>query len=117
MEESGCLHVTRHILVLGQWVWTCKRQLTGRRLGKERLKHEAASKTDQEFCSQDTVTGFLLAGVGNVDLRRNTNYLVVNESECYFIQYARRAAAVRSALRIDSADSAEKCLKSQNVPS
>ncbi len=29
---------------------------------------------------QDTVTGFLLAGVGNVDLRRKTNYLVVNES-------------------------------------
>ena len=27
------------------------------------------------------MTGFLLAGVGNVDLRRNTNYLVVNESE------------------------------------
>ena len=26
------------------------------------------------------MTGFLLAGVGNVDLRRKTNYLVVNES-------------------------------------
>ena len=32
-------------------------------------------------CSQDTVTGFLLAGVGNVDLRKKSNYLVVNESE------------------------------------
>lgn len=29
---------------------------------------------------QDTVTGFLLAGVGNVDLRKNTNFLVVSES-------------------------------------
>lgn len=29
---------------------------------------------------QDTVTGFLLAGVGNVDLRKKTNFLVVNES-------------------------------------
>jgi V-type H+-transporting ATPase subunit F len=28
---------------------------------------------------EDTVTGFLLAGVGNVDLRKKTNYLVVNE--------------------------------------
>ena len=26
------------------------------------------------------MTGFLLAGVGNVDLRRKTNFLVVNES-------------------------------------
>eukprot|EP00850_Spirogloea_muscicola_P017855 SM000157S02085 [mRNA] locus=s157:327638:328783:+ [translate_table: standard] len=29
---------------------------------------------------QDTITGFLLAGVGNVDLRRKTNYLVVDNS-------------------------------------
>jgi len=28
---------------------------------------------------EDTVTGFLLAGVGNVDLRKNTNFLVVSE--------------------------------------
>ena len=27
---------------------------------------------------EDTVTGFLLAGVGNVDVRRNTNFLVVD---------------------------------------
>ena len=31
---------------------------------------------------QDTVTGFLLAGVGNVDLRRKTNYLIVDSSMC-----------------------------------
>ena len=30
--------------------------------------------------AQDTVTGFLLAGVGNMDLRRKGNFLVVNES-------------------------------------
>ncbi|KAA6423493.1 MAG: Vacuolar ATP synthase subunit F [Trebouxia sp. A1-2] len=30
---------------------------------------------------EDTVTGFLLAGVGNVDLRRKSNFLVVTESE------------------------------------
>ena len=29
---------------------------------------------------QDTITGFLLAGVGNVDLRRKTNYLIVDSS-------------------------------------
>lgn len=33
---------------------------------------------------QDTVTGFLLAGVGNVDLRRKTNYLVVDNSKHLF---------------------------------
>ncbi|KAB2047568.1 hypothetical protein ERO13_A13G052900v2 [Gossypium hirsutum] len=27
---------------------------------------------------EDTVVGFLLAGVGNVDLRRKTNYLIVD---------------------------------------
>ncbi|KAI8024203.1 V-type proton ATPase subunit F [Camellia lanceoleosa] len=27
---------------------------------------------------KDTITGFLLAGVGNVDLRRTTNYLIVD---------------------------------------
>lgn len=33
------------------------------------------------LASQDTVTGFLLAGVGNVDLRRKSNFLVVTESK------------------------------------
>lgn len=27
------------------------------------------------------MTGFLLAGVGNVDLRRKSNFLIVNESK------------------------------------
>nr|GEU42278.1 V-type proton ATPase subunit F [Tanacetum cinerariifolium] len=30
---------------------------------------------------QDTVTGFLLAGVGNVDLRMKSNYLIVDSRE------------------------------------
>eukprot|EP00246_Nothoceros_aenigmaticus_P017464 TRINITY_DN8525_c0_g1_i1.p1 TRINITY_DN8525_c0_g1~~TRINITY_DN8525_c0_g1_i1.p1 ORF type:complete len:130 (+),score=15.92 TRINITY_DN8525_c0_g1_i1:71-460(+) len=30
------------------------------------------------IADEDTVTGFLLAGVGNVDIRRKTNYLVVD---------------------------------------
>ncbi|PIN25814.1 Vacuolar H+-ATPase V1 sector, subunit F [Handroanthus impetiginosus] len=30
------------------------------------------------IADEDTITGFLLAGVGNVDLRRNTNYLMVD---------------------------------------
>jgi hypothetical protein len=29
---------------------------------------------------QDTVTGFLLAGVGNVDARRKPNFLIVDSS-------------------------------------
>ena len=31
-------------------------------------------------CLQDTVTGFLLAGVGNIDVKRKTNFLVVDSS-------------------------------------
>jgi V-type H+-transporting ATPase subunit F len=30
---------------------------------------------------EDTVTGFLLAGVGNVDARRKSNFLIVDNSE------------------------------------
>lgn len=30
---------------------------------------------------EDTITGFLLAGIGNVDLRKNSNFLIVNESK------------------------------------
>ena len=39
---------------------------------------------------QDTVTGFLLAGVGNVDMRRKSNFLIVNESKssCCEARYA-----------------------------
>ena len=40
------------------------------------------SMTPYVAALQDTVTGFLLAGVGNVDLRRKTNFLIVTESEC-----------------------------------
>ena len=37
--------------------------------------------SDSFLAWQDTVTGILLAGVGNVDLRRKSNFLVVTESE------------------------------------
>ncbi|KAL5212059.1 hypothetical protein ABZP36_022906 [Zizania latifolia] len=30
------------------------------------------------IADEDTVTGFLLAGVGNVDLRKKTNYLIID---------------------------------------
>ncbi|KAH0890630.1 hypothetical protein HID58_053059 [Brassica napus] len=30
------------------------------------------------IADEDTVVGFLMAGVGNVDIRRKTNYLIVN---------------------------------------
>lgn len=33
--------------------------------------------------AQDTVTGFLLAGVGSVDLRKKSNFLVVNDSALF----------------------------------
>ena len=36
------------------------------------------------LCTQDTVVGFLMAGVGNVDIRRKTNYLIVDSSTLFF---------------------------------
>ena len=33
--------------------------------------------------AQDTITGFLLAGVGNIDLRRKSNFLIVDQSELH----------------------------------
>lgn len=30
---------------------------------------------------QDTIAGFLLAGVGDIDLRKKSNFLVVESSE------------------------------------
>lgn len=38
----------------------------------------AASALIAMIADEDTVVGFLLAGVGNVDLRRKTNYLIVD---------------------------------------
>ena len=32
------------------------------------------------IADEDTVTGLLLAGVGNVDARKNTNFLIVDNS-------------------------------------
>ena len=32
------------------------------------------------IADEDTITGFLLAGVGNIDLRRKSNFLVVDAS-------------------------------------
>ena len=31
---------------------------------------------------QDTATGMLLTGMGHSDLRKRTNFLIVDESEC-----------------------------------
>lgn len=30
---------------------------------------------------QDTITGFLLSGMGNIDLRKKSNFLVVDSSK------------------------------------
>lgn len=32
------------------------------------------------IADQDTATGLLLTGIGNVDYRKNTNYLIVDDS-------------------------------------
>ena len=34
-------------------------------------------------CAQDTITGFLLAGCGNIDLRKKANFLVVDGSKIF----------------------------------
>ena len=44
-----------------------------------------AKKKDALMCligDEDTVTGFLLAGVGEIDTKKNSNFLVVNSSAC-----------------------------------
>jgi hypothetical protein len=43
---------------------------------RHRHRHQARAVP-----SQDTITGFLLAGVGNIDLRKKRNFLVVDSSE------------------------------------
>ncbi|KAI8573413.1 hypothetical protein RHMOL_Rhmol01G0275600 [Rhododendron molle] len=94
-ELGLSLSVPVHI-VLQDWI----RQADGKLsfLGFVRLLHGVSSRDEDEdeaedeaedeerFSSPaivsgdspDTVTGFLLAGVGNVDLRRKTNYLIVD---------------------------------------
>lgn len=49
----------------------------------------AIERADGKSCAhtpllpaQDTITGFLLAGVGNIDLRRKSNFLIVDQSQC-----------------------------------
>jgi len=34
----------------------------------------------ESSCSQDTITGFMLAGVGDIDSKKQTNYLTVTSS-------------------------------------
>lgn len=38
------------------------------------------------FKLQDTITGFLLSGMGNVDIRKKTNFLVVDSSKCSHVE-------------------------------
>ena len=40
-----------------------------------------AQPQNPSIAQQDTVTGFLLAGVGHVDLRRQSNFFIVTDSE------------------------------------
>jgi V-type H+-transporting ATPase subunit F len=46
--------------------------------------------------NQDTVTGFLLAGVGHVDLRRHSNFLIVNDSAFLFRSWATKERAEKT---------------------
>ena len=50
--------------------------------------------------SKDTITGFLLAGVGNVDLRRKSNFLIVDQSASAQAALAHRAPWLRQALLV-----------------
>lgn len=51
------------------WLRLCRLCLSCKRHGRESVHF-----------LQDTVTGFLLAGVGNVDMRKKCNYLIVDSS-------------------------------------
>ena len=48
----------------------------------------AQMPTDAVSLWQDTVTGFLLAGVGNIDMRKNKNFLVVSDSKTLALKVA-----------------------------
>ncbi|MFQ6627458.1 hypothetical protein Gotur_005478 [Gossypium turneri] len=54
------------------------------------------------IADEDTVTGFLMAGVGNVDLRRKTNYLIVDsiiaifEPEDAYFEVFRKKTTVKA---------------------
>eukprot|EP00735_Rhodelphis_limneticus_P011825 TRINITY_DN4978_c0_g1::TRINITY_DN4978_c0_g1_i1::g.16685::m.16685 TRINITY_DN4978_c0_g1::TRINITY_DN4978_c0_g1_i1::g.16685 ORF type:complete len:131 (-),score=42.04,sp/Q9ZQX4/VATF_ARATH/60.68/9e-48,ATP-synt_F/PF01990.12/7.8e-31,DXP_synthase_N/PF13292.1/0.087 TRINITY_DN4978_c0_g1_i1:688-1080(-) len=48
-------------------------------LAKQRLRNPPEGGTlIAVIGDEDTVTGFLLAGVGNVDVRKNSNFLIVD---------------------------------------
>merc|ERR1712098_1006562 len=47
--------------------------------GKRRIKAREDGHLLAIIADEDTVTGFVLAGAGHVDSKRNTNFLVVNE--------------------------------------
>lgn len=64
-----------------------KRKMENLVPGKVRIRYCVLMHTCVSLCitgelilMQDTITGFLMAGVGNVDLRRKTNYLIVDSS-------------------------------------
>lgn len=42
--------------------------------------YTAVMRVSTRISMQDTISGFLLAGVGNSDVRKRTNYLVVDAS-------------------------------------
>ena len=46
-----------------------------------RVLHGRACSHRDSLDFQDTITGFLLAGLGNIDIRKTSNYLMVDGSE------------------------------------
>ncbi|XP_009776814.1 V-type proton ATPase subunit F isoform X2 [Nicotiana tabacum] len=52
------------------------------------------------IADEDTITGFLLAGVGNVDLRRKTNYLIVDSTTVKQIEDAFKEFTTREDIAI-----------------
>eukprot|EP00027_Filamoeba_sp_ATCC50430_P014070 CAMPEP_0168575070 /NCGR_PEP_ID=MMETSP0413-20121227/19450_1 /TAXON_ID=136452 /ORGANISM="Filamoeba nolandi, Strain NC-AS-23-1" /LENGTH=57 /DNA_ID=CAMNT_0008608519 /DNA_START=69 /DNA_END=242 /DNA_ORIENTATION=- len=49
--------------------------------GKTRLKNREGGYLVGLIGDQDTITGFLLAGCGNVDAKRQKNFFVVTSSK------------------------------------
>ncbi|KAL2236458.1 UNVERIFIED_CONTAM: V-type proton ATPase subunit F [Sesamum indicum] len=61
------------------------------------------------IADEDTITGFLLAGVGNVDLRRKTNYLIVQSKSCR--NYVGKMASVQNVQKITDVGSVANMIR------
>ncbi|CAN6245546.1 unnamed protein product, partial [Urochloa humidicola] len=68
--------ISRRVSRLLALSWICRRKAAAM-AGRANIPTNSSALI-AIIADEDTVTGFLLAGVGNVDLRKKTNYLIVD---------------------------------------